>query len=74
MNEDDNGKFRLERVKGTDTYSRTAVGRKRLGVHFMLRHMSFAGQIYISGESHCFNPLTAKLFNWNFHALEVVSR
>ena len=21
-----------------------------------------------------FNPLTAKLFNWNFHPLEVVSR
>ena len=30
--------------------------------------------VVLSGEAQHFNPLTAKLFNWNFHPLEVVSR
>ena len=32
-------------------------------------HTSCARSVCLS-----FNPLTAKLFNWNFHPLEVVSR
>ena len=31
-------------------------------------------KIYHSRLDSFFNPLTAKLFNWNFHPLEVVSR
>ena len=32
------------------------------------------GAIIISDLLYHFNPLTAKLFNWNFHPPEVVSR
>ena len=47
VDEDDNGKFRLERVK------------PYMGLHGLYKG---------------FKPLTAKLFNLNFHPLEIVSR
>ena len=36
-------------------------------------HFRVRGNLYVNLILR-FNPLTAKLFNWNFHPLEVVSR
>ena len=54
VDEDDNGKFRTERVK--------------------LNAKAFNLKGRISFVSERVNPLIAKLFNLNFHPLEVVSR
>ena len=32
------------------------------------------GAIYTKQHKEVFNPLTTKVFNWNLHSLEVVSR
>ena len=37
-------------------------------------YMKNITDIEFSYKPSLFNPLTAKLFNWNFHSLEVVSR
>ena len=39
-----------------------------------LEVMGRGGKLWVAVARHNFNPLAAKLFNWNFHPLEVVIR
>ena len=43
-------------------------------LHVVAGKFVFRDAIYFYDTSWGLNPLTAKLFNWNFHPLEVVSR
>ena len=68
VDEDDHGKVRLERVKSASD--------ERL-VLLMLFGISLKAIDFVTWtvlNAQLFNPLTAKLFNLNFHPLEVVSR
>ena len=40
----------------------------------VLKDDSFVDEFLSQAVVDAINPLTAKLFNWNFHPLEVVSR